>query len=449
MHPPSALGRKRDPIHPASPGNNTATPLKILVASHSHPALTKGGAEISAYALYSALEKQDHIRSWFLGCSNGATEQRVGACISQPFEDSEFIYRPTGHFDHFKLVNRDPAFPRAFERLIIQLRPDIIHLHHYVIFGVEMPYIIKNIRPQTKIVMTLHEFIAICHNHGQMVKEKTRRLCRQDSLVDCPSCFPDIAAQDFFLRKTYVQHFFSLVDRFICPSKFLAQRYIAWGIPADKILVLENILPGRNGLPPPPEPDPIPLRRDRLSRLRIGYFGQMSALKGIGVLVQAAKILHDRQIQGISFDVFGDYSNQPPSFQEEVKQALADSDLNTNFTYHGPYENEDVHTLMRSVDVVVVPSIWWENSPVVIQEAFASRRPVICSNIGGMAEKVRPGIDGWHFRAGDASSLAALLDDLVNNPKALEKVQETLKVPASTEEHLQEHLCLYRDLCTN
>ena len=56
---------------------------------------------------------------------------------------------------------------------------------------------------------------------------------------------------------------------------------------------------------------------------------------------------------------------------------------------------------MAEIDWVVVPSIWWENSPLVIQEAFLHGRPVICSDIGGMAEKVRHGVDGLHFRVGD------------------------------------------------
>ena len=61
----------------------------------------------------------------------------------------------------------------------------------------------------------------------------------------------------------------------------------------------------------------------------------------------------------------------------------------------------DLPRLMAEVDWVVVPSLWWENSPLVIQEAFLHGRPVICSDIGGMAEKVTDGVNGLHFRAGD------------------------------------------------
>ena len=72
----------------------------------------------------------------------------------------------------------------------------------------------------------------------------------------------------------------------------------------------------------------------------------------------------------------------------------------------GSYKSADLPALMREVDWTIVPSTWWENAPVVIQESFFHGRPIITSDIGGMAEKVRDGIDGLHFRAGNAESLA-------------------------------------------
>ena len=71
---------------------------------------------------------------------------------------------------------------------------------------------------------------------------------------------------------------------------------------------------------------------------------------------------------------------------------------------------------MASVDWVVVPSIWWENSPLVIQEAFLHGRPVICSDIGGMAEKVDDGVNGLHFRTGDPRSLAQAIRRATSSP---------------------------------
>jgi glycosyltransferase involved in cell wall biosynthesis len=452
--PPRAAApssRRRSPRTPATqaaakaPADTAETAdrrLRVLVTSHSHPALTKGGAEISAYALFQGLLTQANTAAWFLGCSNKRTESRAGSCISQPFGDAEYIYDPTTGFDYFKFANPDPEFPKALDELITTLAPDIVHANHYAVFGVEMFRRIKKLRPRTKIFLTLHEFLAICYNHGQMVKAKTNRLCRRESLIDCHTCFPYIQAQDFFLRKEYFVRFFSAVDRFIAPSQFLASRYVEWGLPAAKVAVLENIMASRTGQAAPPVDVPLLLATQRgRPRLRVGFFGQMSPLKGIKVLTDTAKVLHERRVRGISFDIFGDYTGQPAEFQDAVVSALSDS--GANVAYHGPYENEDVDRLMRTVDLVLVPSIWWENSPVVIREALSNRRPVICSNIGGMAEKVRAGLDGLHFSVGDAPGLATLLEDMLASPETLEKLQATIQTPLSAEAGLQQHIQAY------
>jgi glycosyltransferase involved in cell wall biosynthesis len=98
------------------------------------------------------------------------------------------------------------------------------------------------------------------------------------------------------------------------------------------------------------------------------------------------------------------------------------------------------------VDAVIVPSIWWENSPVVIQEALQAGRPVICSNIGGMAEKVRPGLDGLHFAAGQPRSLARLLQSIANRPEMLDEIAATIRPPWTAEDALRAHLDLYHSL---
>jgi glycosyltransferase involved in cell wall biosynthesis len=420
---------------------------RILVASHSHPRLTKGGAEISAYSLFQGLRGRAGNTAWFLGCSNKRTETRPGSCITQPFGDAEFIYDPTVDFDYFKFANPDPDFPRALDALIMQLKPDIVHAHHYAIFGLEMFWRIKQIRPRTQVIVTLHEYLAICYNHGQMVKATTNRLCRQESFLDCHTCFPYVPVPDFFLRKQYFLRFLACVDHFIAPSRFLADRYVAWGLPETKISVLENISPGQQEPPALASADlSLPGNRGGKPRLRVGFFGQISPLKGIMVLLHAAKLLSAGRVRGIIFDIFGDYSNQSPEFQEQVIDALNDKNLDKNVIYHGPYENEDVNALMQSVDVVVVPSIWWENSPVVIQEALRNRCPVVCSDIGGMAEKVRPGRDGMHFKVADAASLAILLEDLLTNPETLERLREGMVVPESAEASLQGHVQVYEDV---
>jgi glycosyltransferase involved in cell wall biosynthesis len=78
--------------------------------------------------------------------------------------------------------------------------------------------------------------------------------------------------------------------------------------------------------------------------------------------------------------------------------------------YHGPYAPERVDALMQTVDVVVVPSIWWENAPTVMQEAARNGRAVVCSDIGGMAEMAAE-IGAAVFPVGSAGDLAVLLSE--------------------------------------
>ena len=157
--------------------------------------------------------------------------------------------------------------------------------------------------------------------------------------------------------------------------------------------------------------------------------------------MEAAAILAETPSIKISFDIYGDYRGQPQPFQEEFLEQLAKVSRNVN--YRGAYRQDRVDRLMCGMDAVLVPSIWWENSPVVIQEAFRNNRPVICSDIGGMAEKVRDGIDGYHFPVGSGLELSYVLLRLYKDRRLLRSVQQTMRVPPTALEVLTRHLSLY------
>ncbi len=411
-------------------------PVKILIASHSHPEVSNGGAEIAAYQLYRGLQNHPGCaETWFLGCDREAGADKPGAVFTQPFSENEYLYS-TGPFEWFKFANRDPRFPAAFRRLLTELQPDIVHFHHHINFGVEVFHLVKEVLPQAKILLTLHEYLAICNHYGQMVTKGHRNLCYQSSPSSCRKCFPEYSKADFFLRKLYIDRFFDLVDTFVSPSHFLADRYIAWGIPAKKMVVLENMMPhverGEAKLPPVE------------AGLRLGFFGQISALKGIDVLFDAAALLEKEEITEVSFEIFGDYRGQPAEFQKGFLDRLEKAGANIRF--NGPYHRQRVDRLMQSVHAVLVPSIWWENSPVVIQEALRNRRPVICSDIGGMAEKVRDGVDGFHFSAGNPIALASLVKRLVEDKSQLTDLAGSLTGEPELVSGLEEYMAMYHGL---
>jgi glycosyltransferase involved in cell wall biosynthesis len=411
---------------------------RVLVASHGHPRLTNGGSEVAAYRLFTELRYSGRVQTWFLGCDPSPGAGRDGVAITQPHTQDEFLYASHGQFDWLKFANRDPRLPGEFTELLDALQPDVVHLHHYCVFGVEVLRLIRSTLPNARIVLTLHEFLAICHHYGQMVKTDDYALCHASGPEPCHRCFPDIDASDFFLRRRYIELFFDLVDHFICPSEFLAARYADWGIAPSRLSVIENIT-APSSLPPAAEAG------DRAAGqpLRVGFFGQISRLKGIAVVLECARMLATDPDLRIVFDIFGDHKNQPKPFQDEFLALLAGAGATVHF--HGAYRQDHVDRLMRSVDAVLVPSIWWENSPVVIEEAMRNNRPVICSDIGGMAEKVRDGIDGFHFRHGSPQELGYLLRSLHDDPSLLAGVRRSMRLPVPVEALVAKHLASYKE----
>lgn len=410
-------------------GQPPGPPPRVLLAAHSHPELTKGGAEIAAWQLHRAIAADGRWQSAFLGCGG---IPRPGPSIGQPMGADQYLYTP-GEFDWFTFTNRNERFPEDFAALLAQLRPRLIHFHHYAQFGVEAFAIARCTLPDIRLVLTLHEFQAICNHFGQMVTRPQRGLCTAASLVACHRCFPERGTVDLFLREHWLKSFFALIDAFVAPSRFLAERYIEWGLPHERMHVIANAIAA------PVEAAPRPRRSQRF---QVGFFGQMSPLKGIGVLLDAAEDLADNP--AIVVNIHGDDRNQPQPFREELATRLARSPANVRL--HGPYDNARVDALMRGMDVVVMPSVWWENAPVVIEEALRNRIPVLCSDIGGMAEAVREGLDGFHFSTGSAAELAALIRELAADPQRLAALARTMRTPPTAAEVASSHLALYETL---
>ncbi|MGD2040368.1 MAG: glycosyltransferase, partial [Anaerolineae bacterium] len=102
--------------------------------------------------------------------------------------------------------------------------------------------------------------------------------------------------------------------------------------------------------------------------------------------------------------------------------------------------------VLADSDVMVVPSLWYENSPVVIQEARAAGLPVVVSGHGALAEKVQHGVNGLHFPPGDATALRRILARLAGDADLLAKLRQNIPAPMDMSEHAQRLEILYRQV---
>jgi len=415
--------------------------LRVLVVSHAHPSVSLGGTEIASHSLHLGLKGLPNVESVYLArIGHPVPRHSASALMSLRLAEDELLFH-ADDYDHFFLSNGDTqAISRDLLRFARDLRPHVIHFHHVLGIGLEALYALREAFPHAAIIVTFHEYLSICHNHGQMVKRSSGQLCEAASPVACHGCFPDIPVSRFLKRELFARGMLGLADAFISPSKFLADRYAAWGIERDKISVIENGIAVDAATPAREVQGPKPRRN------RFAYFGQMTPFKGADLLVDAVSRI-PKEIWGedSSLMIFGgNLERQPVEFQERMKKLIADAGNRVRF--YGAYQNSDVPRLMRSVDWVVLPSVWWENSPVVVQEALAHRRPMICSDIGGMAEKVRDGKDGLHFRAGSSQDLADRIVEVLGDGKIWERMRVSMREPADRATCATEHVKLYRTL---
>lgn len=415
--------------------------MRALILSHGHPSFSIGGAEVASYNLHRGLNHMDGHESHYLA--------RVGPPVAShrdtPFmslrqAEREMLFY-ANDFDYFRFSNRDvQSIERDLTGYVREVNPDVVHFHHLLGFGAESLFAIRKALPDVPIVVTLHEYLSICNNHGQMVKTRDGALCKRSSPADCNMCFPNISPAEFMKRELYLKGLYRHVDMFVSPSRFLIERYADWGLPRDKLVFLENGLDVSDAAPP------RLIDRENGRRARFGYFGQLNQFKGIKLLIEAVARIPDREWgRDAALYVFGgNLEVQPESFQQEFRKLVVAAGRRVRF--FGSYKSEEMPRLMQEVDWVVTPSTWWENSPVVIQEAFFHGRPMICSDIGGMAEKVRDNVTGLHFRAGSVESLVDRLSEAMRSPTLWDRLRRQIQPPLGAGAAAQQHANMYEAL---
>jgi glycosyltransferase involved in cell wall biosynthesis len=166
--------------------------------------------------------------------------------------------------------------------------------------------------------------------------------------------------------------------------------------------------------------------------LRIGYIGTLYEHKGVHVLLQAVRSLpeYDR----LRVRIYGK-TEEFPEYVRELRGIAADDG---RIQFCGTFPNEKIGEVFAGLDVLVVPSIWYENTPLVIYSAQAAGCPVIASNLGGMSEVVHHEENGLLFEPGDVAGLAGLFKSLVLDRELVGRLSRNAMTPKSIPEYVDE-----------
>jgi glycosyltransferase involved in cell wall biosynthesis len=190
------------------------------------------------------------------------------------------------------------------------------------------------------------------------------------------------------------------VDRFIALTDFARGKFAEGGFPADKLTVKPNFV----------DPDPGPGTGTGGYAL---FVGRLSETKGISVLLDAWKRLKNP----IRLKLAGD-----GELRDRVQTAAGGA-----IEYLGRKTSAEIAALMADAAALVFPSVWFEGLPKTILESFAAGTPVIASDLGSMAELVTPGKQGERFAAGDAASLAAVVERVFGQPLRLHEMRQSTR----------------------
>jgi hypothetical protein len=241
---------------------------------------------------------------------------------------------------------------------------------------------------------------------------------------------------DIVARRPYVVGAYAAADLRIAPSRFLRSMLVEQGgLDAHTTIFSDNGLDAGHLAA-------LEKRPDRQGRVRFGFVGSLVWYKGGETLVRALAELDPARAQ---LSVWGDFKPAEDAHHAELQQLAG-----PNVQFRGRFDNARLSEVYSEIDVLVVPSLWWENSPITIHEAQLLRTPVVTSGIGGMAEFVRDGVDGLHFRPGDVHDLAAKLRRFLDEPGLAAALSrefpplKTLSEDGATMEYRYRALCARR-----
>jgi glycosyltransferase involved in cell wall biosynthesis len=228
----------------------------------------------------------------------------------------------------------------------------------------------------------------------------------------------------------------------IAPSRFLREMMLRSGmVNEDKIIhsdygfEVEKFRAGFKAL------DSDSGIEKKSQKLRLGFIGTLVRHKGLHILIKAI-----REIQSANFElkIFGS-ENDFPGYVRELRR-IAHKD--PRIKWIGKIENDRIMDALSQIDVLVVPSLWYENSPLTIHEAFLAGIPVVVSNLGGMAELLGNG-GGTSFRGAVPEDLAQKISDLIAHPEILDQWRKNIPRVKTIDQNYQELLALYQKVMSN
>lgn len=365
--------------------------MRVLAVSNFFPPRDVGGAELSAFNTCLGLQERGLDVSALM--VNTRLPQRTDAFHSVrgvSVRERTFVPLP---FGKRYLEAYDPRVDQAVRAEIRRVKPDLVHVHN--VSGATLAPFVACRRLGIPVVLTLHDHWLLCPNN-MLYKGNGISAAPGETPRACNRCF---RRYEFWAnvpkRRELFRRLVGDVRFFISPSQGTVDRHVAAGYDRSRFKVIPyGIHPA--AFQPPADPIVGEYVRQSAYLPTLLYAGALVESKGIGTLVQAIPVI--AQYLKVQFLVAG---------QGEPACVAALRSLDPRVVkLLGRVPFQEMRLLYAHADLTVVPSICYDNSPMVIYESLLCGTPVLGAKIGGIPELVRDGETGYLFPPGDAGALA-------------------------------------------
>jgi len=414
--------------------------MRILLVVHGFPPAAAGGTEIYTHDLARAL--RDRFGDDVFVLTREADPERPEYAVRREHRDGIEIAWINNTFRGsrgFEDSYRSPRIRGLGAAFIEDVRPDVAHIHHLTCLSTEL--VSECAGRNIPVVFTLNDYWVACHR-GQFLDVDYER-CPGASTGACARCIGPVAVPRAFgpvaplarrlrrwlpgeltsasrfgdvhatreaaARLSHMRALAPEVAQFLAPSQTLFRRFLDFGIPASRLRLQEQGID---------QTRIQAARRQPGDRLRVGFLGSFMVSKAPHVLLEAMSGLPEH---ALSVHLYG----SPSSYHGDDRyRARLEPLLAQPAVHHaGPVPHDRIGEVLASLDVLVVPSIWIENAPFVIREAFAAGLPVIASNLGGMAELVTHERSGLLFEPGSPDDLRRAIRRFLDEPGLLDRLR--------------------------
>lgn len=402
--------------------------MKLATLCFLHPHKVPGGQQRVAYDLFrGAAKKYGRENSLFIASDYQAeplrTAQSSRLAEVAPYE---FVFIcPTYEYQFF--TNGDFTGQQELIRLLESFAPDVVHLHHFLGFGLDLVPFVRARLPKARLVFTFHEFIAICHNNGHLRRKYDGGICEEAHAVRCQQCFPEERLDYFEQRKAFFADMFGAFQGLSTVSEYARrtlERNLGVRIPIEVISngPIAAAAAARRA---------VPLRKS--GRCVVGFVGQVHPTKGVEQLITAmTQLVADGTVDAkrLELQIFGNPIDEAYRKTLEAAVSVA-NEASVKTTLQGKYSPTDLQALFSEIDVVVVPSMWPESYCLTADEAATAGKTLVCANFPAVRERMKESKGAFFFETGSVKDMKRALVEALNSFEEGEW-EDPFSVPTTT-----------------